>query len=75
MFSVLNDFKVIYAKSRSELAKYAAGGFGVDMENPEADAMIAAILKFMPVRGLRNFGGITNEEIEEILSELRKLVE
>ena len=45
------------------------------MENPEADAMIAAILKFMPVRGLRNFGGITNEEIEEILSELRKLVE
>lgn len=62
-----------YAKNA--LAKYAAGGFGVDMENPEADAMVAAVLKFMPVRGLRNFGGITNEEIEEILSELRKLVE
>ena len=61
--------------TKEALTKYASGGFGVDMNAPNADEIIAGILRFMPVRILRNFGGITNEQIDEILGELRKLVD
>ena len=61
--------------TKEALTKYASGGFGVDMNAPNADKIIAGILRFMPVRILRNFGGITNEQIDEILGELRKLVD
>ena len=46
---------------------------GISPDNPEADAMTEAVLKFMPLRGYRNFGGITNEAIEKVVEDLKKL--
>ena len=59
--------------TKKALAKHAKSGFNIDMDNPEADAMTLEVFRFMPLRGLRNFGGITNEEIAEILEGLKKL--
>ena len=59
--------------TKQALVKFAKDGFNIDMDNPEADAMTLEVFRFMPLRGLRNFGGITNEEIAEILEGLKKV--
>ena len=56
-----------------EAAAQYATAFGISPDNPEADAMTEAVLKFMPLRGYRNFGGITNEAIEKVVEDLKKL--
>ncbi|SEG31580.1 beta-glucosidase [Eubacterium ruminantium] len=56
-----------------EAMKKYATAFGITPENPEADAMVEAVLKFMPLRGYRNFGGIPNEEIDKVVEDLKKL--
>ena len=38
------------------------------------DEMSRAMLQYLPIRTLRSFGGLTNEKIEEILSDLNKLM-
>ena len=59
---------------KKAIAKHAKDGFNIEVENPEADEMVKAVFKFMPLRGLRNFGALTNEEIDKILEDLSKLV-
>ncbi|SCW32966.1 beta-glucosidase [Eubacterium ruminantium] len=48
--------------------------FGIEQGESNSSEMMAAVLKFMPLRGLRNFGGITNKEIDKIVEKLKKLV-
>ena len=39
------------------------------------DPMTVAMLEYMPIRTLRSFGTLTNEQIDELLKELKKLVD
>ena len=45
-----------------------------DLSAGEMDEMTKAMLKYMPIRSLRPFGGMTNETIAAILSELKKML-
>ena len=43
-------------------------------EDGEADEMGKAMLEYCPIRTLRSFNGVTNEQIKEILEALKKMV-
>lgn len=65
-----------YDKTREltiKLFSHASTQFaGADAE--EMDEMTKAMLEYMPIRTLRSFGGLTNEKIDEILTEYMKIV-
>ncbi|MBR6403914.1 MAG: glycoside hydrolase family 3 C-terminal domain-containing protein [Eubacterium sp.] len=58
--------KKTFAKAQTQFA-------GVEDES-EVDEMTKAMLEYCPIRSLRAFNGMSNETINEILAELRKLV-
>ena len=47
--------------------------FGSGGAEHETREMVEAMIRYMPIRTLRSFCGLTNPEIEEILAELNKL--
>ena len=48
--------------------------FGGDNAEHETKEMVEAMIRYMPIRTLRSFCGLTNKEIDEILEDLKKLV-
>ena len=64
-----NKTKEYTAKTFAEASTQFGG-----REGEEKDEMTKAMLEYLPIRTLRSFGGLTNEKIEEILSDLNKLV-
>jgi beta-glucosidase len=55
---------------RQILENYIADG---DLE--QMSPMTEALLRYMPIRGFRNFGGVTNEEIAKHVENLKRVVE
>ena len=45
------------------------------MSDSETEEMVEAVVRFMPLRGLRSFQGITNEQVEMICEKLKKHIE
>ena len=39
-----------------------------------ADEMMLQMTKYMPLRALRSFGGLTNQQISEMVKDLKKLL-
>ena len=65
-----------YDKTREYAIKRfvdASTQFSGETGNDEIDEMTKKMLEYMPIRSFRNFGGLSNEEIAEILEELKKL--
>ena len=68
----LLDYEKTAEYTKKRFTGAATAFAGADEE--EMDEMTKAVLKYMPLRTLRSFGDMNNEQIEEILNELRKLM-
>ncbi len=60
----------VLTEMRQILENYIADG---DLE--QMSPMTEALLRYMPIRGFRNFGGVTNEEIAKHVENLKRVVE
>ena len=61
----------IKEKLKPQIAQFTERSSTSESETPE---MWEAVVRFLPLRGLRSFLQMTNEEIDEIYEELKKLV-
>ena len=61
----------IKEKLKPQIAQFTERSSTSESETPE---MWKAVVRFLPLRGLRSFLQMTNEEIDEIYEELKKLV-
>lgn len=63
---------------KERLMKYMAGftpGEGGTASEAITDEMINAMIRYMPIKSLRSFGGMTNAELTQIIEELNTLMQ
>lgn len=50
-----------------------AAGLTSEARSPEWEAMMEAMLGYLPLRSLRSFGQVTNEDVKKIVEEIKQL--